>query len=226
LKVKADFVADWTAHLRTQLVAYWGASKVGLISDSDVPVAFFETAHRRIEPRRRELKTAREFSCPAEWASAWEVLKLKVLRGENVNPHLSKRHASLSNPDGLLSEWDVHHLHLGTVPDARDPFYVKRTEPFVFARVTPDTFYAIGVYDHKGQYFEDTDVIERVHYNWPESIQAYLVKSVTGTVLEKHSKAKVEKRKRQCIDLNAGRDRLHANQRRCHRLRTSDIFPY
>jgi hypothetical protein len=105
-------------------------------------------------------------------------LQEKIRKGEDVNPHLSKRHASLFNPDGLLAEWGVRHFHLGVASDPKQPAYVGRTGALLYALVTDQIFCVINVYSH--QSFEDSGILESIHRNWPELISRYRVKSVTG----------------------------------------------
>jgi hypothetical protein len=100
-----------------------------------------------------------------------------------ANPHLSFRHASLLNRDGLFAEWGVHHFHLGTAPSIKNPAYIERTGPLVYALVDDDTFYAINVYGHND--FEESDILETLHRNWPERIARYRGNSVTGGVWTK-----------------------------------------
>src|SRR5262252_3484154 len=162
VRLKADFEADWIAHLRTHMTTVWGA-QVSALDDRHVPVYFFETLARKIIVKSRVLKVADDFYCPPDAAAGWDILRDKVLRGDNLNSHLSTRHASLSNRDGLLAEWNVHHLHLGTNSHHANPFYVSRTHRLVFALIDNRTFHAIGVYEHG--HWEETSIIERIHRN-------------------------------------------------------------
>jgi hypothetical protein len=182
--LKADFLSDWISDLRQQLTERWGPDEVGSIDDNEIPYAFFDSLPRKLETVPRSVKLSAEFQCPPGLEIRWQALKDKIENGADLNPHLSTRHISISNPDGMLAEWDVHHFHLGTHPHARNPSFVERTSPLVFARIDSAAAYVIGIYDHKGS-FEDTDVLEILHRNWPETISRYRVFGVTGSLLEK-----------------------------------------
>src|SRR5262249_18389109 len=119
-------------------------------------------------------------------AAGWDILRDKVLRGDNLNSHLSTRHASLSNRDGLLAEWNVHHLHLGTNSHHANPFYVSRTHRLVFALIDNRTFHAIGVYEHG--HWEETSIIERIHRNWPDAVSSHRMRGVTGANLTREQR--------------------------------------
>jgi hypothetical protein len=116
-------------------------------------------------------------------SAGWALLQQKVRTGGDLNPQLSSRYASLMNRDGLFAEWGVHHFHLGTVRLAKNPAYIERTGPLVYALIDDDAFYAINVYGHDD--FEESDVLETLHQNWPERIARYRVNGVTGGVWTK-----------------------------------------
>jgi len=184
----ANFQADWIAQLRSYLINVqgWPAAEVASLDDRDVRFRYFDAQRRRIAATPRVLKIADDFSCPSGHQAGWEALQEEVRRGDDVNRRLSKRHASLLNPDGLLAEWGVHHFHLGVTPDLNDPAYMGRTGPLLYALVRDRTFFAINVYTH--QSFEDIGILESIHRNWPETISRYRARGVTGGVWSKEQR--------------------------------------
>lgn len=161
----------------------WEATEVGRLDDRDVRNYFFEARHRRLAPHARVLKIADDFQCALSEEAGWKALQDKVRKGEDLNPHLSKGHASLFNNDGLLAEWGVHHFHLGTKPDRCNRNFVKRTRWQVFALVDDNTFCAINVYPHgpDERHFEEVGIIESIHRNWPDIISAYRLNATAET---------------------------------------------
>jgi hypothetical protein len=194
VKLKANFLSDWITHQRTHMIQIqgWDASKIECLEDRDISIYFFESLRRRLAPQTRVLKIANDFQCPLSEEAGWKALQDKVGKGEDLNPHLSYRHASLFNNDGLLAEWGVHHFHLGTAPDLKNPSYAKRTGSLVYALIDDNTFYAINVYTHKN--FEDISVIESIHRNWPNMISAYRMKGVTAETLDKTQRRTIRKK--------------------------------
>ncbi len=179
VRLKADFEADWIGTLRDHMIVQgWYAAEVQSLDDRDISIHYFESLRRRLAMRPRVLKAAKDFSCPADMRVGWTLLQPKVRTGGDLNPHLSLRHASLLNRDGLFAEWGIHHFHLGTAPYPKNPAYIGRTPSLVYALVDDETFYAINVYGH--QDFEEGDVLETLHQNWPERIARYRVNGVTG----------------------------------------------
>jgi hypothetical protein len=176
----ADFRADLQAMARQHLTADW-APEVAQISDDDVLIAYFDALRRRPAVRPRKIWIADDFACPPEYQAGWEQLQKKVTDGEDLRPHLSRGHARLGTLDGLLNEWNVHHLHLGTAPSPRDPSLIERSGPVLFARITGDDFYAINVYTHGD--WEQTGVLESLHRNWPDTIKSYRIRGIQGEPL-------------------------------------------
>jgi hypothetical protein len=162
----ADFKADVLDMARHYLSEQWGAENV---PNDDSLILFFDSQRRRPAILPRKVCEADNYHCPGENAAGWEVLRRKIINGEDLGPHLSRTHSSLANVDGLLNEWGVHHFHIGEVPSFR-------SGPLVFALVTHDCFYAINVFRHGG--WESSDIIESVHRNWPQVINRYRVKGI------------------------------------------------
>jgi hypothetical protein len=187
-KLKADFEADWVANLRSYLInnQRWPAVEVAALPDGDVASHYFDAQRRRIASVPRTIKIGDNFVCPPDHEAGWAMLQEKVRKGEDINWHLSTRHISLLNPDGLLAEWGVHHFHLGTTPYPKNPAYTDRTGPLLYAIVGNGAFCAINVYDHLS--FEDTGVLESIHRNWPEMISRYQARAVTGGVWDKEQR--------------------------------------
>ncbi|MFK4448348.1 hypothetical protein ABH944_008406 [Caballeronia udeis] len=156
----------------------WSAAQVSALDDGDVCVRYCDALRRRIVAAPRAVKAADDFVCPPEHLAGWNAFQEKVENGQDINPYLSKRHASLFNLDGLLGEWGVHHFHLGIGADTKNPAYMARTGSLLYALVTDTAFCAINVFSHES--FEDSSVLESIHRNWPEMIRRYRANGVTG----------------------------------------------
>lgn len=199
VKLKADFEANWIAQVRCRMTETWG-TEVARIPDRDVAIHYFHSFHRRIARRARSLRIADDFRCPPGEEIRWKALQDKVLSGKDLNPHLSKGYRSLFNADGrlnvdgLLSEWGVHHFHLGTEPDPLCPNFVKRSGPLVFALVDECAFYSINVYEHTDSgVFERLRIVESLHRNWPEVIGKYRLRGVAPEELDEQKRRTLRK---------------------------------
>lgn len=174
LRIRSD------SSFRKHLTNEWSAEASG-IDDRSILIHFFDSQRRRIAARPRAIKIADDFSCPSIQLESWESLQAKVLKGDDLVPHLSTGHTSLFNTDGLLNEWGVHHFHLGMHAHPHKPNYVERSGPVVFAMVDESTFYAINVYTHGA--WEEMSVVESIHRNWPEAIRQYRLRGIQGESL-------------------------------------------
>jgi hypothetical protein len=171
----ADFSADLLVMARQHLAERWGPDH---IADDRLLALFFDSLRRRPAVRPRRVWEADDFNCPSQLTRGWEVLRKKAVNGDEIRPHLSIGHSSLTNLDGLLNEWGVHHLHLGIEPYLRNPSYVDRTESLLFAMITDDDFYAVNIYPHGA--WEATSIIESLHRNWPHVMSRYRIKGIQG----------------------------------------------
>lgn len=167
----ADFNADVLVMARHYLSNQWGLENV---PNDDSLILFFDSQRRRPAVLPRKVWEADNFHCPQENAAGWEVLRKKIINGEDLGPHLSRAHSSLANVDGLLNEWGVHHFHIGEGPSFR-------SGPLVFGLVTEDCFYAINVFPHGS--WESSDIIESLHRNWPHVINRYRIRGIPETAL-------------------------------------------
>lgn len=166
-----DFKADWHDTLREIMKSEWDLDTRPITND--VPVHYFNAAQRRIAATPRKVLVSDTFHCPAEHLQGWEQIRRSVIEGEDLNPYLSKLIGKVKKTDLLLSDWGVHHLHLGTVLEGQ---YMARTGPLLFARVTEKVLYAIDIYTHDD--FADADIVEVIHRNWPKSIEHWILRGI------------------------------------------------
>lgn len=108
-------------------------------------------------------------------------LKKKIIEGDNLVPHLSKRifevdQARMNDP--MLNEWGIYHFH---VPDIDgNGWFVKRTDDLLFAIVTEGQFIFIDINTHSsttGTYepWADLNIIEKIEDHYPELLSQYYV---------------------------------------------------
>ncbi len=177
VEFKMDFHSDWTAMLKSAL------QELGYVVDpnldpSNISITYFNLQRRRISASPRKLFVSREFTCPTNLDTGLDLIKNKIKIGDDLFPHQSTRLNDPNYNDPLLNDWDIHHLHLGTVVQTSG--FVERTGPVLFARITEDSFYMIDVLDHGSglQPWVKRRLIEIIHSNWPESIAQYRIKGI------------------------------------------------
>lgn len=135
--------------------------------------------HRFVAPVPRKVVISRELrvSGVGSYQAAFDAIKQKIERGEDLTPHLSTlihqpfRSASATrqgNRDYLLSDWNVHHLHLAT--RLRPNGTSERTKDVMFAMFLQDTAYLMCLYPHpKEANWADEDIFAIVVRNWPNA---------------------------------------------------------
>lgn len=102
----------------------------------------------------------------------------KIENGEDLTPHLSRRitvgyeqppakggYNRREDLDLMLSEWQIHHLHISHVLDSDG--FVKRDGPLLFAAFRPEVAYLIGIFGH-GDWTRDA-ITEILIDEWPDS---------------------------------------------------------
>ncbi len=187
MKLIMDFKADWHDTLKEIMVKDWRMDTSGLTED--LPIHYFNAAQRRLSLRPRLLFISDTFQCPPDHQDGWILIQQTVKAGLDLTPYLSKLIDKPEEPESMLNDWGVYHLHLGT--EIQNGF-ARRTGPLLFARVTSEHFYAIGVYSHGA--WTESDVVETVHRNWPESIARWVILGIQGKRLTGAQRAALRKK--------------------------------
>ncbi|HHG3488238.1 TPA: hypothetical protein ACPVZC_004440 [Vibrio parahaemolyticus] len=192
MKINKNFYGDWVDLLRDILVNYWNydINEVNKIDDEELPIHYFNAEQRRVETRKRKIILSDVFNCPDKYDSGWDLLKEKIESGADLTPHLSKLVSLVDKKDPMLNDWKIHHFHLGTELKGD---YINRTGPLVFAYVTDDEIYIVNVFSH-GQW-ENTDIIEIIHRNWPHLIEQFKVEGIKHLAYEPSIKDRKQLRK-------------------------------
>jgi hypothetical protein len=150
----------------------------------EIGTQYFNVQHRKIPEVPRKVLVSREFQCPPDLKDGLEFFRKKVENGDDLNPHVSRKIKDTKFNDMLLNDWGIQHFHLGikVISKGKSKGLIEGTGPILFARVTANTIYFIDVKGHNA--FEDKDVMEIVHKNWPDSLG---FRSPSGTKLATQS---------------------------------------
>ena len=176
MRLRIDFVRDYAEVLRARLSAAGYASIPGE-KDDDTITRYLNVLNRSIEPRPRQTKRASGFTCPPALQAGLQLFIAESERGANLRAHQSKNITKADFEDGILNDWGIHHFHLGTAPDPKDPRFIGRTGPVLYAAVTPDTLYCLAVLKH-GEW-SNQQLLDSMHSSFPELTAA---SSLSGAV--------------------------------------------
>lgn len=112
-----------------------------------------------------------------EHKAAVDELVRAIEAGHDLTPRLSRGIKTAYEPaaarttelhrrrdlDLLISDWGLHHLHLGTTTDADG--FVARTGDLLFAGFSDDAAYLLGIYPHGSWALQE--LIEILVTDWP-----------------------------------------------------------
>ncbi len=116
--------------------------------------------------------------------NALSAIEIKFLKGESVDPHLSKHIFNGTLPDHLLADWNIHHLHLSTELDEKDSRFVQRSRNVLFLTISNGTVYFIDVRPHgpKGEpnVFEQKNLLQTIADEMPWVLERYRISDAIG----------------------------------------------
>lgn len=167
---RIDFKADWRTQMLNSLES--AGYKIDRNFDIEkVSYCYWNVQRKEVFPTPRSIAEPRELVVPDELREGYEWLKSKVMVGENINTHLTRRLFNTTKEDQLLNDWGIHHFHLGTtyLPNGM----VAGADPILFAVVTDDQFYCVNIGKHGD--WADIDLLRIIHKNWPCLIEPYKI---------------------------------------------------
>lgn len=187
----ADFLEDWRLQMLDMLTSAEYRIDNNEPLDS-VSYKYWNVKRKELFPAPRKVYEPEGFAIPSNQLDAYSWLKSKILAGENVNPHQSKRLSNTSFEDPLFNDWGIHHFHLTTRYEEDGSGWVERDGPLLFAFVRGDAFYSLKIGDH-GDWC-DKDLLRIIHENWPDLIAPYRL-NIAGVEREHEPDLKLMRRK-------------------------------
>ena len=170
----------------------------------------FEMLIRRIEPVPRQVHLSNEIhdslgrlsrkmdeGASEAWTTVFYLRNLFEC-GKTVLPHLSKGVGDTDpkNPDGLLWDYGMHHLHLGR--NVKTDGFVERSDWLLFAIVADQDVYFVDVRRHADPerlQWVRQDLLSIAHRNWPELTESRLLRGVSGTEVTNTQKFELRRKK-------------------------------
>jgi hypothetical protein len=173
--IKMDFLADIAriAGMRLTVAGY-------TVDPNDPPQVtlrkYLNVRMRRIQPAKRTTYKAKAFTCPPDHQAGLDLLIKRSEAGDDLRAYQSM---SLDNPDFndcMLHGWNISHFHLGTIPYPRNPLFMDRTGPVLFAVVTNDSLYCIDVMSHGS--WSDVQLLDAIYENWPDLLEPFVLHGI------------------------------------------------
>ncbi|MEH0688751.1 hypothetical protein H4F17_06730 [Vibrio cholerae] len=171
--------------------------------ESKFPISYqyLNVLRRRVEPRPRKVVIHPELTCPESCREGYAALVFNLEFGGDVNRHLSSNIIQANYQDGFLNDYGLHHFHLGSgiESNGKSKGFVKRTGPVLLAYITENIAYLIDIKVHgmcgDPYIWTDQNIIEKLHNEWPHSIEQFRFKRVlaSGVIPTQNEKKELRK---------------------------------
>ena len=174
-----NFVSDLTEIIEKRLKAEGIDYDDNLMKkDSVVFLAnYIEFMTRRISLQRRKVKLSKELQSCQDYITYESVLKNLVTLSESggdITPYQTKRLRGFNKQDRLLSDWGIHHLHLGELQSGKR--FSDRTSALLYAIFLEQITYFIAIMDHNS--FSDIELLRIIESNWPSYLKAFELEGI------------------------------------------------
>ncbi len=146
-------------------------------------VFFSEEAHESLSSlKRKHAKKGSEDAIEA-WRTVFHIGRL-LNEGKRVTPFLTKNVTRLTSRDGLLWDFGMHHFHLARRMEKEG--FVERSSYLLYAIITGERAFFVDIRPHPergGLGWSRHDLLDIVRKNWPDLLEARVVRGVEGEVL-------------------------------------------
>lgn len=145
---------------------------------------FMNLTLREVSATPRNVLVSKTLECPQEHIKGFESLIFGLQNGLHVNKYLSSNLKNAGYNDGFLNDWGLHHFHLGekVLTSGKSTGFVERTGPILIARITNDTAYLVGIYQHGvngvPNLWSEKSIVNVIHDEWPETLEMYKMTGV------------------------------------------------
>ena len=179
--INIDLKKDIKESFEKELVVF--GHKTDKTWDFDrICIVYFNLRQRVIYPQKREVVVSKELSCrkltPDQKLAIQEITN-RSLAGESLIPYQSRKLIkNLEFNDGLLNDWGIHHLHLGTKPCKKKPALIEGTKHLLYCFITDTKIYLLEVLAHKED-FADPKLFEILVSNWPNETKRYTLNEIS-----------------------------------------------
>ena len=131
---------------------------------------------RMIDAKPRKILYANNFVRLPDYEEGLKLLENKVKRGNSLMPHLSRQIFKPREQDGMLFDFGIYHLHLGTVPDTKYPFLIQGREKILYCLVDNEFVYFL-VIDSHGRW-NDLDLLRIIKDSFPQKLETWEMQGV------------------------------------------------
>jgi hypothetical protein len=190
----ANFWGEYAAQFK-QMLLRRGVSVTESETDDEIMLAYFNRQARNVTAKPRVVHQPPGFSIPPKFQGcegAIAAIKNEIETGVDITPRMSRKVRRWDYVDGMLADFGIHHLHLGTTLDP-DGFYAQDA-PLLYVQFDEANAYFLIVAGH-GEW-ANVELIEIIHANWPASIESCRIKWARSASDNVSTRDRVAARKR------------------------------
>jgi hypothetical protein len=140
-------------------------------------VDFMNLEMKLVKPIKRVVHKSdilKSRNIPSQYSQALLYIEKKILQGEDITFHQSRKSLDPSDTDDLLNAWVIHHLHLSqNISEKDEPFY-DRSDYLLFVTFRDNQAFFIDARKHKEQnVFAKQEFLEIIDNNWPQLLKVH-----------------------------------------------------
>lgn len=158
-----------------------GVANLDDIEIGSMPIYFHEYVFRTFQEVKHKVFLSKQLQNNPKYNEFKKVIidiKNKAENGQDLTQYLSKGIVqNLKEPDRLLNDWGVMHLHLSN--EIQNNGFCKRTNELLFIYrnfQNPTDVYFLDIFEHRR--WSEKIILEIIHKNWPLQLEPFKVKCV------------------------------------------------
>lgn len=144
----------------------------------DLIFQYYNVQHKFVSSTPRNIKKCSDFKCPDKYTKGLELLEGSIISGEDLFPRYSRQIFKFDSNDGMLLDFGIYHLHLGTKPDAKHKGLIEGTEDVLYCMFDDKSAYFIKIAKHG--LWNNVDLLKAVKDSFPEVLNKFKVEGIIG----------------------------------------------
>lgn len=140
--------------------------KIDGVKLGEIPIYFFEYKLRTLEKQNYKVFMSKELGENPKYLDYKEVIekiKIQAQNAEDLNKYLSRGIKNIQEPDRMLNDWGVMHMHLSN--EIENDGCVKRTDDLLFLFRQSNELYFLDIFEHKNAWTRKR-TMEILTNNW------------------------------------------------------------
>lgn len=141
--------------------------------------SYFNLNQKMIISKPRKILYAKNFVRLPEFENGIQQIEKEIINGDSLFPRLSRKIYNPDEQDGMLFDFGIYHLHLGTIPDSKYPYLVQGQTKILYCLFDNEFAYFL-VIDKHGRW-NDLDLLRIINENFPKKLDSWEMKDTILT---------------------------------------------